>query len=179
MDNVPNSHSDYLSESTRGSGKKNFFFFAGFFLLIVVLGAASYSLVSWYRDPYRVAMNNQEKVRKAYEEDVYGGKTPQETLNLFIDALRKDDLELASKYFALDDNLSRGEWKEALIEQKDQGRLDDLIVLLSKAESGDNKNEDFAKSYYNFVVYGKNGELEADINFEFNPIAKIWKLYDL
>jgi len=34
-------------------------------------------------------------------EDTYGGKTPEETLNLFIEALKKEDLELASKYFVL------------------------------------------------------------------------------
>ena len=31
--------------------------------------------------------------------DTYGGKTPQETLQMYIDAVEKGDYELASKYF--------------------------------------------------------------------------------
>ena len=31
--------------------------------------------------------------------DTYGGKTPQETLEMYIDAVQKGDYELASKYF--------------------------------------------------------------------------------
>lgn len=31
--------------------------------------------------------------------DTYGGKTPQETLQMYIEAVEKGDYELASKYF--------------------------------------------------------------------------------
>lgn len=44
----------------------------------------------------------EEALLKPYMEDTYGGKTPEETLQLFIDALKKNDIELASKYFVLD-----------------------------------------------------------------------------
>ena len=40
-----------------------------------------------------------ETERQAKMADTYGGKTPAETLQLYIDALKKNDLELASKYF--------------------------------------------------------------------------------
>ena len=42
-----------------------------------------------------------EQQQKSYEEamaqDTYGGKTPEETLALFISALEKEDIDLASK----------------------------------------------------------------------------------
>src|SRR3989344_9643294 len=34
-----------------------------------------------------------------YKKDTYGGKMPEETLQLFIDALKKGDTDLAAKYF--------------------------------------------------------------------------------
>ena len=47
-----------------------------------------------------------EALKKAEQEDykramadTYGGKTPQETLQMYIDAVEKGDYELASKYF--------------------------------------------------------------------------------
>ena len=38
-----------------------------------------------------------ELYEKTMTEDTYGGKTPEETLVMFIDALEKNDMELASK----------------------------------------------------------------------------------
>ena len=44
----------------------------------------------------------EEAKKKEYEammKDAYGGKTPQETLRLYIQAIEKEDYELASRYF--------------------------------------------------------------------------------
>lgn len=43
--------------------------------------------------------------------DTYGGKTPQETLTMFIEAVEAGDYELASKYFIGE---RQGEWRENL-----------------------------------------------------------------
>ena len=39
------------------------------------------------------------KLKKLYENDHYGGKTPEETLALFVEALKKKDYKLAAKYY--------------------------------------------------------------------------------
>ena len=44
----------------------------------------------------------QREFEKPYREDRYGGKTPEETFDLFLEALRKEDIDLASKYFELE-----------------------------------------------------------------------------
>lgn len=44
-----------------------------------------------------------EKLAEPYYKDTYGGKTPEETYDMFIDALKKGDVELASKYFVIED----------------------------------------------------------------------------
>ena len=43
----------------------------------------------------------QERLERPYRQDKYGGKTPEETFDMFLDALRKEDIDLASKYFVL------------------------------------------------------------------------------
>lgn len=57
-----------------------------------------------------------EKMEKERREliinDTYGGKTPQETLEMFISAVEAGDYELASKYFVVE---KQGEWKENLL----------------------------------------------------------------
>ena len=45
------------------------------------------------------AQRLQDQWEKPYREDTYGGKTPEETYDMFLDALRKGDTTLASKYF--------------------------------------------------------------------------------
>lgn len=54
-----------------------------------------------------------EMWRKAEQElhqmqlaDTYGGKTPQETLRMYIEAVEKGDYELASKYFVIENQKS-------------------------------------------------------------------------
>src|SRR3989338_6452165 len=63
----------------------------------------------------------------AYKSDVYGGKTPEITYNLFIGALKNNDTELASKYFFLSD------WDKKKLEfneKKEQGNLDEYLTNL-------------------------------------------------
>jgi len=43
----------------------------------------------------------QQEIEEAYKNDTYGGKTPEETFDMFLDALKKGDIELASKYYEL------------------------------------------------------------------------------
>ena len=57
------------------------------------------------------AQKDYEELKRLYEEDTFGGKTPEETLALFIDALKRGDTDLASKYFVLGKNKQSGIWK--------------------------------------------------------------------
>ncbi len=60
----------------------------------------------WQRKSNQEYMQEQENkidnLIQAYKEDKYGGDTPQETLALFVDALKKGDTDLASKYFVVE-----------------------------------------------------------------------------
>ena len=91
----------------RGSTPKKFKLVMGLFIVFVL--AISALVIARAYEKWR-GMENVEKLAKAlrqYEReiiearmaDTYGGKTPQETLQLYIDAVERGDYELASKYF--------------------------------------------------------------------------------
>lgn len=81
--------------------------FVIFILIIIAVIVLIFLLAEYDRqqNAKAVDMLNQMilDIQKAdYEEamkDTYGGKTPQETLSLYISAVEKGDYELASKYF--------------------------------------------------------------------------------
>ena len=70
------------------------------------------------------------KVDELKASDIYGGKTPEETLSLYTEALKIGDVQLASKYFRLEDQEKKlNELKELNDEQ-----MSNLIEMLSSGE---------------------------------------------
>lgn len=65
-----------------------------------------------------------EKQMEAEKNDFYGGDTPEETIDLFIEALKKEDYDLAVKYFAIEE---QEKWKENLI-ASNKKNLDEWVV---------------------------------------------------
>ncbi len=126
-------------------------------------------------------MQWEERHKQAMKEDTYGGKTPEETLQMFIDALKKEDVELASKYFMLDTNeqpynaenyLTRKKWENALMKTKDEGKLIEIINVLSKATPAGSVTE----GYFGFEVRNNKNELIADISMQLNKYSNVWKI---
>lgn len=75
-------------------------------LVGILIVPGSYYLWNYYLSPeardarafYRGVQTFQE-IESRLLGDTYGGKTPQETVDMFISALEKGDSELAAKYF--------------------------------------------------------------------------------
>ena len=107
--------------------------------------------------------------------DTYGGKTPQETLDMFVDALKKGDVELASKYFLLDENLSREKWANLLVVNKDKNLLqvmaDDLLTAEFYKSPSENKQQ--------FIIYNKDRTDSLIINLVLNKFSQFWKIESL
>lgn len=118
-----------------------------------------------------------EAYKKAMEADTYGGKTPEETLQLFIEALRNEDIELASKYFALDDDTAKPDavWVEGLIKAKNEERLGNLVDILLRAKKGDS----FMDGYYGFEVVNEEGIVDVFVGMKFNKYSGVWKIESL
>jgi len=91
--------------------KSTYWKFVAWFLALIIFGIGS--LVAFrvyeFRQGERAVQELAKGLEQAQEElyklqlaDTIGGKTPQETLALYIDAVERGDYELASKYFVLE-----------------------------------------------------------------------------
>lgn len=125
------------------------------------VGAVKYKNWKWYQGMKNEAAKFEAEIadKKAkIAADTYGGKTPQETLDLFISAVEKGDYELASKYFVVE---RQEEWKDNLIEVKNLDFLiKDLIQIRDNLSSVSQANFNTIKNYnvsdpifINFIKY--------------------------
>ena len=85
-------------------------------------GLKKYEQWSFWREMRSQAdqfTSEQNRLKALVEADTYGGKTPQETLTMFISAVEVGDYELASKYFVVE---KQEEWKSnfAIIKNMDE-----------------------------------------------------------
>ncbi len=150
-----------------------------------------------YRD-YKIEMAYQESVvpfREAYERsaaylkeadrierkykamlkaDHYGGKTPEETLDMFVDALKKRDYKLAAKYYL--------PWKQKEAEEDLKDWMEEhtkgFQLFLSVYDKDLIKTEDSALNYLKSVKIMRDpGEKHSYyINMRLNEINNIWKI---
>ncbi|MFH1346901.1 MAG: hypothetical protein ABIH10_01480 [Spirochaetota bacterium] len=155
------------------------------FLGIIILFGGGYFIWDNYLSPkavsnreteqnYQKFLDWQKNYEDAMKNDIYGGKTPEETLKMFIDALKKDDVELASKYFMLDKNGEVNQkWAKGLQDTKDAGQFQNLANLLSGAII-DSSNSISAEDF-KFKAY-ENNVLKAYINMQLNKYSGVWKI---
>lgn len=130
-----------------------------------------------------------KELERPYREDKYGGKTPEETFDLFLNALRKGDIELASKYFELE---KQEEWKDTLQELKDNQEVGDFIsnlenyrriwIISRKTETEIIYTYELEEGTQMITLpNGQNisfpaGKYKYDIILEKNPFSDVWKL---
>ena len=152
---------------------KNVLKFLGIGLGIVALGVGALFGIRYlqYRNsPEYQALAEMKKLEKAYAQDPYGGETPEETLRLFIDALKKGDTDLAAKYFVLD---AQPEWVEGLKKIKEKELLDEMVKDLERTKPYRSQ----AENQIFFTVGNENGEAITTIDLV--KIYGRWKIRDL
>lgn len=120
----------------------------------------------------RDARQYLEELQRQEREDIYGGATPEETLQLFVDALKAGDVELASKYFVLD---KQAEWFDNLKKIQNADKLDLMVADILSAERGGDTLNNIAK----FVAVNFNQEVVAIINIKINKFSNLWKIESL
>ncbi|MBU4368502.1 hypothetical protein KJ575_02190 [Patescibacteria group bacterium] len=110
-----------------------------------------------------------EDYLKPYKEDFVGGNTPEETIDLFIAALKKGDYELASRYFEI-------KYQEDIKKKimADKNNINQIIDELEYAKKSWHK-----EIHYEYSVefwYNKEGvEVSRDIGLSKNMNNK-WKI---
>lgn len=139
------------------------------------------------------AAREAERKEEVYRRDTHGGTTPEETLDLFIEALRQNDVELASKYYTLE---VQEKAKQKLQDRKLEGTLDKrttFFTLLRKdGEKKCNSQQGgcvitrvyIAEEEKVFpiedtsdkLIIPKGGSLEESVSFSKNNYSNIWKI---
>jgi len=145
---------------------------AALFLMVVIVGGG-YKFWNYYkfRDQYR-AIKNYNALVEMMKNDVYGGATPEETLKMFVEALKAGDVEKASLYFVLDETGSREKWVTALRKDKEGGGLAEIITVFSQAKLSRAIEN---KTYYE--VLNDRGVTRLSIVLLYN--GKVWKIESL
>lgn len=153
---------------------RNILKFSGMGIIIAGFGVGAIFAIDYVRyrtsDEYR-ALKEIEKLKKEYAEDPYGGDTPEETLRLFIDALKKGDIDLATRYFVID---KQDEWKEDLAKIKDKGLLDEMVRDLEREKF----KYTISKKVVGFDVANEQKEAILSISVVRAQNNK-WKIQDL
>lgn len=149
---------------------RNIFKFIVILLGIVILGVGVLYGVQYWRNrtsPEYQATEYFKNLEKQYAEDPYGGSTPEETLALFVEALKKGDTELAAKYFVLD---KQEQWGEDLARLKDKNLLDETISDLEKVKLTKKTGEEA------FFTIINEGGLGTDVILYKNSVNNRWKI---
>ncbi len=153
---------------------KTFWKFTALFAVIIVLAGGAVWLTKYYqwrKSPEYQAEKYLKEMEQKYREDTYGGSTPEETLQLFIIALKNGDTDLASKYFVMD---KQEEWKGKLENIKTKNLLNEMVIDLSKAKRG----KDISPESVLFSVVNNKNEVISMINIIKN-INNKWKIESL
>lgn len=141
-------------------------------IILLIVAAIVLGLGYWWyinTDGYRKDRLIKQ-MRAAYENDTYGGSTPEETLALFIDALKKGDTDLASRYFLIEyQSTSLTELQNI----KQNGNIQNMIDDLSRLQSG----KELHSGTYQYVILRRNStEVERTISVIKNSNSGKWKL---
>ena len=106
----------------------------------------------------------QNRLKALVEADTYGGKTPQETLELFIKAVEAGDYELASKYFVVE---KQGKWLDNLSSVEN---INEFLQVIIQAK---NLAGDYSE---NKMTYSIHGQILLDfIKYPSN----LWKINEI
>lgn len=117
----------------------------------------------------------EEAMRKPYKEDIYGGKTPEETWSMFLDALKKGDIDLASKYYDVEHQSNAKQWLDGL---KQKNELAQTIKEMEKLRKSESQPLSKDKIYYSYDFFSDQYKqtLTGRIVFYLNPYTKVWKI---
>ena len=151
--------------------------FFGWTAGIVAIGVAAFFSFQYlqYRgsDEYQ-AEQFVKNWERQYAEDTYGGDTPEETLRLFVSALKAGDTDLAAKYFVID---KQQEWRDDLAKIKEKNLLGEMIRDLERLNNKyplvEGENTRFI-----FEVYNEQKELVLQADIAKGPSSK-WKIIKL
>ena len=148
-------------------------------VILGVVGAVILVVFGWLTQGFWWRKYQENKILReyaalenAYKNDPYGGSTPEETLALFIDALKKGDAELASNYFIPE---KREEYKKAVTNWIRLGKNNDIATQLANVNNNRRPNS----AEYQMSAVGLNNIASLIVNFRENKYTEKWLIESL
>ena len=149
--------------------------FFGGLILILFLGASVIYGIRFYRDRADLkALADYNTYLDKFKNDTIGGKTPEETLKMFVAALKKGDVELASQYFSLDDKGSRQKWVDYLKSVQSKNLL---VTMANDIEKEARPFGNASSGRFTYKIYDKDGTVGVTIDLSKN--IDTWKIISL
>ena len=134
MGNSGNPENNNSAPKAPMDDRKKKLILAGAILAVLILSVVAWQYWQYTQSPYYKQMQIVKTLENmAKESDKWGGKTPEETVALFTDAVKKGDFELASKYGNPDNNI-----KSEIEKMKNEGQINTLIDGLEKGKLEEN-----------------------------------------
>jgi len=162
------------------------------FVIFLILGLTISGLLWYFSAEIRQAKQYKKdaeiltrKIQEQAEEyanDTYGGETPEETYKMFLQALKMEDIDLASKYFILD---KQEKYKQFLTDIQNNNKWDEMIEDLFNPDN--QKGEMKENNTYVIRVYNIENYLIAQAvlkipsafaGTENEPLSDIWKIIE-
>lgn len=154
-------NSDAQGDRNSDPKRRRKLIWAGIILAALILAVIGWQYWQYTHSMYYRQMQAVKYLEKmAKESDKWGGKTPEETVRLFTEAVKKGDFDLASKYGPSEESLKLIEdptirdqksIKKQLEKMKSDGRIEQLIKDLESAKLEENPG--FNGNNYNLVIY--------------------------
>lgn len=149
-------------------------FFVAAFTLAVFVGGFK-PIQSWQQYWTTRQIMREAREREEFEKnDIYGGRTPEETYQLFLQALEKQDIELASKYFVRE---RQAEIKQRLTRIRENGKWQLMYNDLSGLNA-EIRYKSVHESWHEVEVLNKAGGLIAAFRVEKYSHGNLWKLIE-
>lgn len=151
-------------------------------LIFIVIAFIPISYCVWYfilspeaqqAQGVRAAYDYYSRVQNNFAADTYGGKTPEETIQLFTKALEEDNLELAAKYMRRDKNGKEDPryletLKSLTVEQK-QKLISDLKNMQVLEDGSDGYSADYG-------VLDEQGHTRFGVTLYKGKYTPVWKI---
>ena len=174
--------------------KKGRKYFIGFLLLVIIVGGSLYffrnkeieikfdengSLVvpdkQWYEGYLsftKRVVDLQDRFLEMGKMDDFGGATPQETFDVFVEALKAGDIDLASEYFVFNK-------REQIFKELSVGKENGVLELLIDDLDKDKKEYYILEDHFRYRTYDEDNVAEFSFDLQFNESTKVWKMESL
>jgi len=169
-----------MKKNKKKSFKRNIFLctisILGVFLLFYFLNGKFKSIRDFEKNQKLIEASLKAQ-EKRYQEDIYGDKDPLKTYQMFLEALKKEDIDLAVKYFIFE---KQEEYRKLLESIKKNNNWEEMLKDLLRPEN--QKGVYLTDDWYKIEVLNDKREVVTVIslikpkNSQFQEISPLWKI---